>query len=110
MAGPTVRWISSIMPPISPFTSVGLGASVCRREKASSRCVSAAARLAAPWAATMYLSMSASRPWPMRALISSSEPEMPASRLLTSCARPPVSRPTASIFCDTRSASSRARV
>ena len=31
---------------------------------------------------------------------------MPVSRLLKSCAMPPVSWPTASIFCDWRSASS----
>ena len=38
--------------------------------------------------------------------MSCSAPEMPASRLLKSCARPPVSWPTASIFCAWRSASS----
>ena len=37
---------------------------------------------------------------------SSSEPMMPVRRLLKSCAMPPVSWPTASIFCDWRSASS----
>ena len=42
----------------------------------------------------------------MRVAISSRLPEMPASRLLKSCARPPVSWPTASIFWLWRSASS----
>ena len=51
ISGPTVRWSSSSMPRTSRFTSVGLGSRVWRREKASSRCVKAAARLAAPWAA-----------------------------------------------------------
>ncbi len=106
MLGPTVRWISSLIPAISAFTSVGRGSRVCRRENASRRWVSAAARLAAPWAATMYLSRSVRRPWASRVLISSSDPEMPASRLLKSWARPPVNWPTASIFCDWRSFSS----
>ena len=48
IAGPTVRRISSSMSATSLFASVGFGSSVCRREKASSRCVSAAARDAAP--------------------------------------------------------------
>ncbi|GJE45352.1 hypothetical protein AEGHOMDF_4546 [Methylobacterium soli] len=104
--GPTVRWIRSSMPLTSVFTLVALGASVCRREKASRRCVRAAARLVAPWAATMYLSTSLRRPCVMRAFISSRLPEMPANRLLKSCARPPVSWPTASIFWDWRSCSS----
>ena len=34
---------------------------------------------------------------------------MAVSRLLKSCATPPASRPTASIFCDSRSCSSRCR-
>lgn len=42
----------------------------------------------------------------MRRFINSSAPEMPASKLLKSWARPPVSWPTASIFCDWRSFSS----
>ena len=52
-SGPTVRRTSSSMPVTKRFTSVGLGSSVCRREKASKRWVSAAARLDAPWAAVM---------------------------------------------------------
>lgn len=68
--------------------------------------MSTAARLAELCAATMYLSTSLRRPWVRRRLISSSAPEIPASRLLKSCARPPVSWPTASIFCDWRSCSS----
>ena len=45
ICGPTVRRISSSMPATSRLTSVGLGSSVWRREKASRRWVSAAARL-----------------------------------------------------------------
>ena len=51
ISGPTVRRISSSMPTTSRFMSVGFGSSVCRRENASNRWVSAAARFAAPWAA-----------------------------------------------------------
>ena len=43
-AGPTLRRISSSSPAISRLTSVGRGSSVCWREKASRRWVSAAAR------------------------------------------------------------------
>ena len=46
--GPTVRRMRSSMPETSVLTSVARGSSVCRREKASRRCVSAAARRAAP--------------------------------------------------------------
>jgi hypothetical protein len=53
--GPTVRRISSSIPATSEFTSVGLGSSVRRRENASSRCVSAAAWVAAPRAAPMLV-------------------------------------------------------
>ncbi|GJE41574.1 hypothetical protein AEGHOMDF_0740 [Methylobacterium soli] len=53
IAGPTERRISSSMPVTSRFTLVGFGSSVWRREKASRRCVSAAARFEAPWAALM---------------------------------------------------------
>ena len=49
-----------------------------------------------------------SRPCAIRVCISSRLPEMPASRLLKSCAMPPVSWPTASIFCAWRSCSSSA--
>ena len=47
-----------------------------------------------------------SGPARMRVCSSSRLPLMPVSRLLKSCAMPPVSWPTASIFCDWRSASS----
>ncbi len=52
IAGPDGAADQSSMPCTSRLMSVGLGSSVCRREKASRRWVSAAARLAAPWAAT----------------------------------------------------------
>ena len=53
ISGPIVRRISSSIPPMSAFTLVGLGVRVWRREKASRRWVSAAARLAAPCATAM---------------------------------------------------------
>ena len=49
----TVRWTRSSMVAISRFASVGFGSSVCRRAKASRRCVSEAARAAAPCALVM---------------------------------------------------------
>ena len=52
-SGPTVRLISSSIPLINRLMLVGLGSSVWRREKASSRCVSAAARRAELWAPMM---------------------------------------------------------
>ena len=97
--GPVVRRIRSSMPAISLFGSVDFGSSVCRRAKASSRCVSAAARLAAPCAATIYRSKSPIGPCAARVLSCSRQPVMAANRLLKSCASPPVSWPSASIFC-----------
>ncbi len=93
------------MSAIRRFASVGFGSSVCRREKASNRWVSAAARLTAPLAAFMNRSISSARPCAMRICITSRLPLMAASRLLKSWASPPVSWPTASIFCACRSAS-----
>ena len=52
IAGPTVRRTSSSIPATRRLTSVACGESVWRRENASSRCVSAAARRAAPSAAS----------------------------------------------------------
>ena len=52
-AGPSVRRTMSSMPPISRFALSAFGSSVWRRAKASSRCVSAAARDAASCAAAM---------------------------------------------------------
>ena len=85
----------------------GLGSSGCRREKASRRWVSAAARLADVTAPIDDSAGSrSSRPSASRFCARSSDPTMPCSRLLKSWAMPPVSWPTASIFCDWRSASS----
>ena len=103
MALPSVRCSSSLMPTISARTSVGSAASSCRRLKASMRCVSTAPR----WAACRAFEVSAcslgSAFVPFR---TSSRLEMiTVSRLLKSCATPPVSLPMASIFCDWKSAS-----
>ena len=46
IAGPTVRRNRSAMSDTSRLARTALGLSVCRREKASRRCVNAAARLA----------------------------------------------------------------
>ena len=56
--GPVVRRIRSSIPRISRLGSVGLGSRVWRRENASSRCVRAAARFAAPCAAAVNRSTS----------------------------------------------------
>ena len=94
------------MPVTSRLALTGLGSSGWRREKARSRCVSAAARLAAVMAALVYRSMLSVRPWLIRRCIMSSEPITPVRRLLKSWAMPPVSWPTASIFCAWRNCSS----
>ena len=71
------------------ITDVGLESSVCRRENANSRCVSVEARLTAPCAARIYLSISAARPCATRIWIISRLPLLPVKRLLKSCASPP---------------------
>jgi len=53
MAGPTVRRIRSSIEVVSRLMSTAFGSSVCRREKASRRWVSDAARLAEVTAAPM---------------------------------------------------------
>ncbi len=103
IAEPAVRRISSSRPATRRLASVGSGSSVCWRENASRRWVRAAPRLAEAIAAAARRSSSPVRPWAMRACISSMAPMMPVSRLLKSWARPPVSWPTASIFCACRS-------
>ena len=94
----------------SLLASIACGANVCWRENASKRLVNVTARCA-PCTAI-------SRPRTIRAAaadggtsamyrpIMSSPPITTVSRLLKSCATPPVSWPTASIFCAWRSDSS----
>ena len=107
--GPMVRRSRSSMPPISLLASSARGSRVWRREKAKRRCVSAAARLADSIAAFRKRSTSLVRPSDRRYCTRSSAPVMPCSRLLKSCAMPPVSWPTASIFCAWRNCSSKPR-
>ena len=86
------------MEPMSAFTSTGFRSSDWRREKASSRCTSDAARCADWLALSMKRSRSVVRPAATRRRITSMAPVMPWSMLLKSCAMPPVSWPMASIF------------
>ena len=105
-AGPTDRRTRSAIPATSASGSTGFGFSRCRRAKASNRRVSPAARLTDCRARSRKRSASAARPSPVRRRAMSRLPAMPCSMLLKSCARPPVSWPTASIFCACRSAAS----
>ena len=84
------------------FTSTTSGASGALREKASMLLTSSAPRLTAPWMSRRMSSCSAGSK--RRAWSSSTLPWITASRLLKSCAMPPVSLPTASSFCDWRRA------
>ncbi|MNT07189.1 hypothetical protein D3C72_1418830 [compost metagenome] len=82
----------------------GLGSIGWRREKVSSRCVRCAARFADSMATLMKrCACSGLSPASLR-WIRYKAPVIPWSILLKSCAIPPVNRPTASIFCDCRSA------
>ena len=101
---PSVRRSSLSVPATRSVRLVGCGVSRCLREKASRRRVSSAAR--SPDAA-MFLSCSCWSRDRLSASCSSSTLAMMTIRiLLKSCATPPVSWPTASIFCDWRSISS----
>ena len=101
---PRVRVSSSDMPATRPFTSTGCGASGWRREKARRRAVSAAARRAPLIALSAERRSRAASSGRFRCRISRL-PITTWSRLLKSCAMPPVSWPTASIFCACRSCS-----
>ena len=84
-----------------------VGSRVWRREKASSRWVRAAARLADSIRRLQEAINIIETALPaMRFCTRSNAPVMPCSRLLKSWAMPPVSWPTASIFCAWRRASS----
>ena len=82
------------------------GSSGWRREKASRRWVSVAARSAPTRALPSARTIRGSPASPTWRRAASTLPVMTVSRLLKSWAMPPVSWPTASIFCDWRSASS----
>ena len=93
------------MPRTSSARSTGLGSSAWRRAKASRRWVSDAPRSARP--AWRRRSGGRSRDRRGRRLRSSSRlPSTAVSRLLKSCATPPVSWPIDSSFCRWRSCSS----
>ena len=101
---------NSQMPPTSLLASIDFGSSGCWRENASSRLVSVAARRTPSSAMSLPRTMravagEASSAGSCRPIMSS-PPSMMVSRLLKSCATPPVSWPTASIFCACRSGSS----
>ena len=86
------------MPVTMRLASMTCGASGCWREKASSRAVRLAARVVASVAASTNFSTSVSPRASLR-WIRFMALMMTASMLLKSCAMPPVSWPTASIFC-----------
>ncbi|MNI69137.1 hypothetical protein D3C73_1248690 [compost metagenome] len=90
----------------SVLISTGRASSDCRRENASRRWVSAAARWAEAVAVSRKRSRSSTRPMSRRSRTMSNADRMPVSMLLKSWAMPPVSWPIASIFCDCRSAAS----
>ena len=92
------------MPATSRLSETISGISGCRREKASRRSVSCAARQALPSAADTIGWNSC--PEVRRRSMVSRLPRITVSKLLKSCATPPVSWPIVSIFCAWRSRSS----
>ena len=92
------------MPRIRALTSITSGWSGWRRAKASNWPVSAAARAEA-WTTASAKRIRLSSASPGRRSMSA-EPWMTVSRLLKSCAMPPVSWPSACILCAWRSCSS----
>ena len=99
------------LPATSLLASIDLGASGCWREKASSRLVSVTARCTPCSAMSLAraIRVGRGRRLPSAGIwrpIMSRPPITIVSRLLKSCATPPVSWPTASIFCAWRSSSS----
>ena len=100
---PIVRASRSAICATVPARSIGSMTRSCLRAKASMRWVSVAPRSAAMRALARNCEMS----WPCarRRSARSRLPRMAESRLLKSCATPPVSLPMASIFCDWKKAS-----
>ena len=90
------------MPPISSLLSTRSGSSGSERAKDSRRRVSAAARVA-PSIALLRCIITSRRGPLRRRSARSMPPTTTASMLLKSCAMPPVSWPTASIFWTWRS-------
>ena len=103
MSSPSVRRNIGSSPASSAFRSTTFGASACLRAKASRRCVRSAPRCAA------VVIISASTRWRassrFSSVSSSALPITTVSRLLKSCATPPVSWPIASRRCDWRNRS-----
>ena len=107
MFAPSERSSRSVMPLTRSGMATATGLRFCRRAKASMRWV----RMAPRWAACTALATSGAilGSSPMRRCTSSRLPSTAVSRLLKSCATPPVSWPIASIFCDWKSASRASR-
>ena len=101
---PIERPSSSDMSCTSRLMSTDFTSSGCWRENASRRCTNVAARSEA-WRELASQPRTRSGPSSRRSA-RSRLPMMAVSRLLKSCAMPPVRRPTASIFCAWRSFSS----
>ncbi|MNO92191.1 hypothetical protein D3C76_837580 [compost metagenome] len=98
MFAPRARSSRSLIPRISAGTSSGCGNSCCLRANASMRWVSAAPRRVASMALCQSsFTRGSSGRW--RCSICR-PPMITVSRLLKSCATPPVSWPSDSIFCD----------
>ncbi len=115
-SAPRVRRSMSSMPVTSLLTSMRPGARAWRREKARSRWVSCPALVAPCRAASVgrfsFSARAAAEPSAAVArtrLMVSILPMMMVRRLLKSWAMPPVSWPTASIFCACRNVSSASR-
>ncbi len=104
-----VRRSISDTPLMSAFTETGFGCSGWRREKARSCWVRMAAREEAISAEFTSWRRAASSRSASRRCNVSRLPPITVSRLLKSCATPPVSCPTASSFCDWRARSSASR-
>jgi hypothetical protein len=104
LTAPPIVWRSSrCIPSITALTAIGAMEMRWMREKASNWPVSLAPRRVDSRAVS---AIRFSRGSSTRPAISSSPPMIGVSRLLKSWAMPPVRRPTASIFCAWRSASS----
>ena len=106
MSSPIMRASIEPEPATTERRSSTRGAMSCCRLKASSWCVRAAARQAALSVSISQRCARASGETSRNA--SARLPVIAVSRLLKSCATPPASRPTASIFCDCRSRASSA--
>ena len=104
MCSPNVRRNSGIMSGTVAVRLIGAGINGCLRAKASNWLVRVAPRCAAQVARSIRACKGSERS--MRVRVSSRFPRITVSRLLKSCAMPPVSWPIACIFWDSRNTAS----